>query len=94
MYILRILERALEKINGTSQWVPISWVYWPPDNQDSGKTKKFVKKFVWKFKCILFLQILSLETFRDLKKPLQSIEILAVLVPLDEHTADRKSKGC
>ena len=44
MYILRILERALEKINGTSQWVPISWVYWPPDNQDLGKTKKFIKK--------------------------------------------------
>ena len=41
--ILRILERALEKINGTSQWVPISWVYWPPDNQDLGKTEKFIK---------------------------------------------------
>ena len=24
---IRILERALEKINQTPQWVPISWVY-------------------------------------------------------------------
>jgi len=24
---IRILERALEKINSTPQWVPISWVY-------------------------------------------------------------------
>ena len=24
---IRILERALEKINMTPQWVPISWVY-------------------------------------------------------------------
>ena len=24
---IRILERALEKINATPQWVPISWVY-------------------------------------------------------------------
>ena len=24
---IRILERALEKINTTPQWVPISWVY-------------------------------------------------------------------
>ena len=33
----RILERALEKINGTSQWVPISWVYWPIDSNRKGK---------------------------------------------------------
>ena len=25
---IRILERALEKISATPQWVPISWVYW------------------------------------------------------------------
>ena len=25
--VSRILERALEKINCTPQWVPISWVY-------------------------------------------------------------------
>ena len=24
---IRILERALEKINTTAQWVPIAWVY-------------------------------------------------------------------
>ena len=24
---IRILERALEKINTTPQWVPITWVY-------------------------------------------------------------------
>ena len=24
---IRILERALEKISATPQWVPISWVY-------------------------------------------------------------------
>ena len=28
---IRILERALEKINLTPQWVPISWVYWHHD---------------------------------------------------------------
>ena len=28
---IRILERALEKINMTPQWVPISWVYWHHD---------------------------------------------------------------
>lgn len=33
--MLRILERALEKISATPQWVPISWVYWP---SDSGET--------------------------------------------------------
>ena len=36
--ISRILERALEKINCTPQWVPISWVYWPIDTNDRGKT--------------------------------------------------------
>ena len=35
--ISRILERALEKINCTPQWVPISWVYWPIDTNDRGE---------------------------------------------------------
>ena len=30
------MERALEKISATSQWVPISWVYWPIDNTRKG----------------------------------------------------------
>jgi len=29
---IRILERALEKISATPQWVPISWVYWPSES--------------------------------------------------------------
>jgi len=32
---IRILERALEKINSTPQWVPISWVYWPQNSADT-----------------------------------------------------------
>lgn len=36
----RILERALEKINSTPQWVPISWVYWPQNSADTnGETE-------------------------------------------------------
>ena len=31
----RILERALEKISATPQWVPISWVYWPSESGDA-----------------------------------------------------------
>ena len=35
----RILERALEKINSTPQWVPISWVYWRSFSADNGEKK-------------------------------------------------------
>ena len=43
---IRILERALEKISATPQWVPISWVYWP---SESGEIERQYVCFIWKF---------------------------------------------